>query len=47
MTALVFGLVPALKAARKDINDPLRDSGKGISGGFRHGSCVTRWWCWK
>jgi putative ABC transport system permease protein len=37
MTALVFGLVPALKAARKDINDPLRDSGKGTSGGFRHG----------
>jgi len=37
LTALVFRLVPALKAARKDINDPLRDSGKGISGGFRHG----------
>src|SRR5260370_1247669 len=37
MTALVFGLVPALKAARKDLNEPLRDSGKGISGGFRHG----------
>jgi len=37
LTALVFGLVPALKAAQKDINDPLRDSGKGISGGFRHG----------
>jgi putative ABC transport system permease protein len=37
LTALVFGLVPALKAARKDINEPLRDSGKGISGGFRHG----------
>src|SRR5437899_2913603 len=37
MTALVFGLVPALKAGREDINDPLRDSGKGISGGFRHG----------
>src|SRR5713101_3640592 len=37
LTALVFGLVPAMKAARKDINDPLRDSGKGISGGFRHG----------
>src|SRR6267143_4668132 len=37
LAALVFGLVPALKAARKDINDPLRDSGKGISGGFRHG----------
>ena len=37
LTALVFGLVPAVKAARKDLNDPLRDSGKGISGGFRHG----------
>src|SRR2546430_2199851 len=34
LTALVFGLVPALKAARKDINDPLRDSGKGTSGGI-------------
>jgi len=30
-------MVPALKAARKDLNEPLRDSGKGISGGFRHG----------
>ena len=37
LTALVFGLVPALKAARKDLNEPLRDSSKGISGGFRHG----------
>jgi len=37
LTALVFGLVPALKAARKDLNEPLRDSGRGISGGFRHG----------
>jgi len=37
LTALVFGLVPALQAARKDLNDPLRDSGKGQSGGFRHG----------
>jgi putative ABC transport system permease protein len=37
LTALVFGLVPTLKAARKDVNEPLRDSGKGISGGFRHG----------
>ncbi len=37
MTALVFGLVPAFKAARKDLNEPLRDSGKGVSGGFRHG----------
>lgn len=37
LTALVFGLVPAFKAARKDLNEPLRDSGKGVSGGFRHG----------
>jgi putative ABC transport system permease protein len=36
-TALVFGLVPALQAVRRDLNDPLRDSGKGVSGGFRHG----------
>jgi putative ABC transport system permease protein len=36
LTAFVFGLVPALKAARKDLNEPLRDSTKGSSGGFRH-----------
>jgi predicted permease len=37
LTALIFGLVPAMRAARKDLNQPLRDSGKGSSGGFRHG----------
>jgi putative ABC transport system permease protein len=36
MTALIFGLVPALQAARRDLNDPLRDSGKGTSGSGRH-----------
>src|SRR5579859_241739 len=36
-TALLFGLVPALQTARRDLNEPLRDSGKGVSGGFRHG----------
>jgi putative ABC transport system permease protein len=36
-TALLFGLVPAMKAARKDLNEPLRDTGKGLTGGFRHG----------
>ncbi|HXN19044.1 MAG TPA: ABC transporter permease [Candidatus Binatus sp.] len=36
-TALLFGLIPAMKAARKDLNEPLRDTGKGLTGGFRHG----------
>jgi putative ABC transport system permease protein len=37
LTALIFGLAPALTAARKDLNQPLRDSGKGTSSGLRHG----------
>jgi predicted permease len=37
LTALIFGLAPALAAARRDLNDPLRDSGKGAIGGFRTG----------
>jgi len=36
LTALIFGLAPALTAARKDLNQPLRDSGKSTSG-MRHG----------
>src|SRR5215470_5463569 len=35
LTALIFGLVPAIQSYRRDLNDPLRDSGKGVSGGFR------------
>ena len=35
LTALVFGLVPALLSSRRDLNDPLRDTGKGVSGGFQ------------
>jgi putative ABC transport system permease protein len=35
LTPLVFGLVPALQAARRDLNDPLRVSGRGVIGGFR------------
>jgi putative ABC transport system permease protein len=34
-TALLFGLAPALQTARKNLVEPLKDSGKGISGGFR------------
>jgi len=37
LTAIIFGLAPALQAARRDLNDPLRDSGKGVIGGFRMG----------
>jgi putative ABC transport system permease protein len=37
LTALIFGLAPALQAARRDLNDPLRDSGKGVVGAFRSG----------
>jgi putative ABC transport system permease protein len=36
-TAVVFGLVPALQTARKNMADPLKDSGRGIVGGFRRG----------
>jgi putative ABC transport system permease protein len=37
-TALIFGLVPALRASRLNLNDSLRDSGKGTSGsGAAHG----------
>jgi putative ABC transport system permease protein len=35
LTTLVFGLAPALSTVRRDLVTPLRDSGKGTSGGFR------------
>src|SRR5437763_6779409 len=37
LTALVFGLAPALQVARRDPNDPLRDTGKGTGGSSTHG----------
>jgi predicted permease len=37
LTTILAGLVPALHAARKQLAEPLKDSGKGVSGGFRHG----------
>jgi putative ABC transport system permease protein len=37
LTTFLAGLVPALHASRKQLAEPLKDSGKGISGGFRHG----------
>ena len=35
ITALVFGLVPALQTARRQLTAGLRDGGKGTGGGFR------------
>jgi putative ABC transport system permease protein len=37
VTPLIFGLTPALKAVRRDLNDPLRDSERGVIGGFQTG----------
>jgi putative ABC transport system permease protein len=36
VTALVCGLVPAWRVARHDVGEPLKDTGKGGGGGFRH-----------
>jgi predicted permease len=37
LTPVLFGLVPALRAARKDLERQLRTSGKGTSGAAQHG----------
>ena len=31
-----LGLAPALLVGRRDLNEPLRDSGKGLAGGTKH-----------
>lgn len=36
LTALIFGLAPAVQASKRDLNDSLRDSSKGSSGGSSH-----------
>jgi putative ABC transport system permease protein len=35
LTALTCGLLPAWQSFRRDLSDPLRDSARGVSGGFR------------
>jgi predicted permease len=37
LTTMLFGLIPALQTARRDMVEPLKDAGKGVSGGFRRG----------
>jgi len=37
LTALLFGLAPALQTVSREVIDPLKDAGKGVSGGFRRG----------
>jgi putative ABC transport system permease protein len=36
LTTLMSGLAPAIHTARKQLAAPLKDAGKGVSGGFRH-----------
>jgi putative ABC transport system permease protein len=36
LTTLLSGLAPAIHAVRRQLATSLRDSGKGVSGGFRH-----------
>ena len=37
VTALIFGMLPALQSSRRDLDESLRDSGKGVGGGSRGG----------
>ena len=36
-TAVLFGLTPALQTVKKNMVEPLKDSGRGVIGGFRRG----------
>jgi putative ABC transport system permease protein len=37
LTTLLSGIAPAVHAIRKQLAEPLKDTGKGVSSGFRHG----------
>ncbi len=36
-TALLFGLAPSLQSVGRNLTEPLKESGRGVSGGFRRG----------
>jgi putative ABC transport system permease protein len=36
VTGMIFGLAPALRESKSDLNESLRDSGRGMSPGLRH-----------
>jgi putative ABC transport system permease protein len=36
VTGLIFGLAPALRGSKADLNESLRDGGRGMTGGLRH-----------
>jgi len=37
LTAVIFGLAPAMLTVKRNLVEPLKDAGKGVSGGFRRG----------
>jgi len=47
LTALVFGLVPALKRHGRTLTTRCGTAAKGSAGDSGTGSCATRWWFWK
>jgi putative ABC transport system permease protein len=48
-TSLLFGLAPAWQLSRRNLVEPLKDSGRGVSGGFRRARLRNTlvWWNWR